>query len=278
MRLKLFFLICFVFVSSLFATAVDDSILNVNWADDYKSLSFTVFGDQSTYPDILLKNQFPPQGEKPKIEITDNWPFVLMKARWTASKKGWPEKYKDEVIDLVLMFACNAQVYEHIYPEIILSSKYTAPLQFSEEAKHPEFNLAEVLRGKLAEYEITANAGLGARNYTIKTAIRIGTSDDGKAVFYHDEPYYISDYLKQREFLFAAYDSGDYIHFETVMLSECKPKSFLKKETLKRIRNSSKYFIQRMYESLDDAPTIEEIENLLNSVKNTASSFKTQKD
>jgi len=270
--------ILFVLFVPKYASAVDESILNVQWDESYKSLTFEVSGETYAYPDVLFKNQFPPHGQKPEIKITDEWPFVLMKARWTASKEGWPEQYKDEVLDLVLMFVCNAQVYENIYPEIILSSKYTAPLQFIKEAKRPDFDMVDALRGKHVEYEITANAGVGAKNYIIKTAIRIGTNDEGTAVYYHDKPYYISDHLKQREFLFAAYDNGDYINFEVIMLSECKPRSFMKKETMRRIRESSQYFVERMYESLDDAPTIDEIEDFFKTVIKNDSSFKSLKE
>ena len=260
------------------SSAPEESILKVKWGEDYKSLSFKLSGDTYRYPDVLFTSEFPPFGKKPEIDITDNWPFVSMKARWTASKEGWPEKYKDEVLDLVLMFACDAQVYENVYPEIILSSKYTAPLQFVTEAKTPEFDMVEALRGKHVEYEITAKAGVGAKNYVIKTAIRIGTNDEGTAVFYHDKPYYISDHLKQREFLFAAYDSGDYIHFEVVMLSECIERSMFKKESLRRVRTSSEYFVERMYESLDDAPTLKEIEDFFSRILKADSSFEPLSD
>ncbi|NOZ23756.1 MAG: hypothetical protein GXP25_21985 [Planctomycetes bacterium] len=248
-------------------TAQDESDLHVRWGEDYCTLSFTFLGQQIEYPQHMLKTKFPPAGKEPEFHFEKNWPIVAMVARWTASVKGWPEKYRSDAVDLILMYVCDAQMYENIYPDVIRSSKFTFPPEFLKEAANPGYKLAETMRGKEIGYEVKARGGFGASDYKIRTRIRTGLSKDEKTVFYYDKPEYISDHLKTRQYIFAAYDAGDYIHFEARLLCACAPRRTFRGEAMRRVEADSMYFVRRIYEVLDDAPTLEEIETYLKMVR-----------
>jgi len=254
-------------IAGLSEAAIKKDSMNVKWGADYESLSFNFLGREHHYPEDAIKGKFPPIGKKPEFEFTEEWPVVAMRARWSITTKGWPEEYRPEAIDLILMYACDAQLYEYIYPDSIKSSKFTFPPEFLKEAEGAGYRLAEVMRGKEVGYEVIARGGFGAHDYKIKTKIRIGLSQDGKTVFYFDQPEYISDYLKSREFLFAGYDGGDVMHFEIRMFCICSPRNFFRGEAMKRVKENGQYFVERLYGELDDAPTKEEIEEYLKAVK-----------
>lgn len=240
--------------------------LQAKWGKDYETLSFNYLGEKIEYPKELMKSKFPPIGKKPEITHGGEWPVVAMRARWSISAKEWPSEYRSEAIDLILMYACSASLYEYIFPKIIKNSKVTMPPEFKKEAAERTHRLAEVMRGKEVGYEVTAKGGFGADDYKIKTKIRIGLSKDGKSVFYFDEPTYISNYLDVREFLFGGHDAGDTMHFEVVTLSVCKTPQMFKGEITRRARQTGEYFVKRLYEDLSDAPTKEEIETYLDFV------------
>lgn len=238
------------------------------WGPDYHTLSFSFRGEECRYPDDMAGGDFPPPGSPPEFRFEKDWPVVTMRARWTASTKGWPEKYRSGAIDLILLFAGNAQLYENVFPELIISSKITHPPEISREAHEPDsFKLAEALRGKEIGYTFTAKAGAGAADYTIKTRIRIGLSADGKTLFYYDRPDYISDYLERKDYFFAARDAGDRIYFESRMLCVCAPRKTFRGKMMDRTEASGKYFVERLYKFLDDAPTTAEIEGFLEKVR-----------
>jgi len=241
--------------------------IRVEWSKDFTAITFNFMGQKCEYPADMLKGRFPPPGRPPQFKFDRKWPVVTMVATWTASVKGWPDKYRSEAVDLMLMYACDAQLYEYIFPDIISKSSVSFPPEFLKEAHKPEYNLAENMRGKEVQYTITAKAGFGASDYEIKTKIRIGLSKDGKTVFYHDSPQYISEHLKNREFFFAGHDAGNNINFEVRMLCVCAPRRLMRGEMMRRIEASGKYFVERIYEDLDDAPTVEEIERYLSLVR-----------
>ena len=242
--------------------------LNVKWSPDYRALSFNFLGQECEYPRDVLKGSYPPVNAPPDVRVEGNWPVVAMRARWTAPIVGWPQKYRTEAIDLTLMFVCDAQFYEYLYPDIIRSSKFLFPPEYYKEAADPlRHNLAEALRGKVVGYQITAKAGFPATDYEIKTKIRLGLSEDQKTVFYHDSPDYISAYLRQRHYFLAGCDAGDCLRFDARIVCVCTPAWLLKNETLRRVENSCRYFIQRIYEALKDPPTEQEIEKYLALIK-----------
>jgi len=240
---------------------------DAKWGKGYHTLTFRFLGQTIEYPDYMVKAKFPPAGKEPKFDFHKEWPIVAMRATWTASVKGWPKKYRPEAIDLILMYACDAQLYENIYPDVIHSSRFTFPPEFLKEAASPEFRLAETMRGKEIGYEVEARGGFGAKDYKIRTKIRIGLSKDGKTIFYHDRPEYISAHLKTREYIFAAHDAGNCIHFDARLLCECAPRRTFRGEAMRRIEADSMYFVRRIYEDLDDAPTLDEIETYLGMVQ-----------
>ncbi|MEW6359976.1 MAG: hypothetical protein AB1696_26800 [Planctomycetota bacterium] len=248
--------------------SADDPVqLGVKWGPDYRTMSFRFLGQLCEYARDIARGAFPAAGREPEFRFDKNWPVIAMTAQWTASVEGWPEKYRPEAIDLILMHACDAQAYENIYPDVIQSSRFTFPPEFLKEAADPTYRLAETMRGKEVGYEVTARGGFGAKDYKIKTRIRIGLSEDGKTVFYHDKPDYISANLTAREYLFAAHDAGDRIQFEARLLCQCAPRRTFQGEAMRRVEADSMYFVRRIYEDLDDAPTLAEIEKQLDMIR-----------
>jgi hypothetical protein len=255
------------------ASAQNVNDVRVEWGPDYRWLRFSYLEQDWQYARDLLNTQFPPAGQPPEVKVYKNWPVVSLQARWTASAKGWPEKYRKDAVDIMLMFACDAQMYEYLFPDVIKSSRFTFPPEFLTEAQNPQFNLAQSLRGKEVGYQITAKAGFGASDYTIKTKIRIGLDDSEKTVFFHDKPEYISEHLKTRQYFFAGSDAGDCIKLEAKIYCECAPRYMLQGEAMRRVENTSRYFVQRIYERLDNAPTLQEIEDYLAMVKGGYQNF-----
>jgi hypothetical protein len=242
--------------------------VNVKWSPDYRALTFDFLGQECVYPRDVAKGGYPPANAPPVIRVQKKWPLMAMQARWTASLANWPPKYRAQAVDLTLMFMCDAQFYELLYPDIIRSSKFLFPPEYYKEAADPlRYSLAEALRGKVVAYQITAKAGFPATDYEIKTKIRLGLSEDQKTVFYHDQPVYISDYLKQRHYFVAGCDAGDGLRFDARIVCECAPAWFFKEETLNRVETSCRYFVQRIYENLNDEPTEQDIEKYLALIK-----------
>lgn len=248
----------------------------VEWGEDYRTLSINFLGKEVSYPGEMLKGEFPPAGAEPEFRFEKDWPVVTMRARWTMPGTGWPSEYRPNAIDLILMFACNAQLYEHIAPEAVSSSSFTHPPVYLKEVRDPgQHNLAEKMRGKTLGYEVTAKAGFGASDYKIRTKIRVGLSGDGKTVFYYDRPEYISDYLERKDYFFAAHDGGKEIRFEARMVAVCAPRRALKGKMMSRVEESAGYFVKQIYKSLGHAPAGEKIEKFLERVKQQQKSITT---
>jgi len=242
--------------------------LNVKWNSDSTSLDFSLSGKKVSYPQDMKEGKFPSAKAPPEFKFEKKWPVVTMNAKWSISTKNWPSKYKPYALNLILMLACDAEAYEHVFPNTVSASGFTSPPEFAKEAEDPlHYNLAELARGKQLNYEITAKAGLGARDYKIITKIFVGLSEDGKMVFYHDKPEHISRHLKVREFIFAAHDTGDVINFEANLFCVCAPSKLLRGEKMKRVENDGKYFVQQMYDTLSKKHTVESINLYLEKVK-----------
>ena len=241
--------------------------LGLSFSGDYDSLSFTFRRSIVHYPEDFIKGEFPSPGQPPLFDFKKDWPIVTMRARWSISVEGWPKEHRDERIDLILMFACDASLFADNFPRSIVTSRFTYPPEFRKEADNPSQDLAASLRGVKIGYEIKAKAGFGAADYIIKTEIRAGLSHDGKTVFYYDRPSYISDYLVNREVIFTAWDEGERIHCEFIAMTACKPRVLFRNEAMRRVEADSKYLVSRMYEMLNDAPSKKEIETYYNDVK-----------
>lgn len=244
------------------AVAAEPTGLDVQWNDDYTSLSFNYLGEPGSFAESIKSGSYPSPGSPPDIQFYKSFPVVAIRAKWTASTAGWPKEYRGDALDYVIMRSADADFYHEIYPKIIADSKITVPPEFVKEANaHRDFSLVEALRGKDMKYQITAMGGFGAKDYQIDTTITLGLSSDNKTAFFTDTPSYISDYLKTREYVFAAHDAGDHIRFDILVFCLCKP-TWLKGETMKRVESSSRYLIDRMYKLLSDAPTQKEIDQM----------------
>lgn len=249
--------------------------LDVRWGKGHTSLSYRVPGAEVRYPRDMLKETFPAPGAKPEIVFEKKWPVVAMRARWSAPAAGWPEKYRHHAVDLILMWACNAHLYETVYSDYIKSSKFTYPPEFIKEAVDPRYDLAGTLRGKEISYEVEARAGFGAADYTIKTTMLLGVSGDNKTVFYHDSPLHISDHLESRDFFLAAHDAGDRFNYEVRMVCVCKDiMSLFRGESMRRVEDNGKYFVKRLYEELGAPPTEKVVDEFLESIRGGGGTFK----
>ena len=247
----------------------------MQWNDDYTELSFNYLGQPGSFAESIRSGSYPPPGAPPEIKFHKSFPVVAIRARWTASTDNWPKEYRADALDYIIMRSADADFYHEIYPKIIADSKITVPPEFVKEAgDHGNFSLVEALRGKDLKYQIRAKGGFGAKDYQIDTTITLGLSSDKATAFFTDEPSYISDYLKTREYVFAAHDADDHIRFDILVFCLCKP-TWLKGETMKRVEDSSSYLINRMYQLLSDAPTQKEID-LMNELMKKADL--TQKD
>jgi hypothetical protein len=243
--------------------------MRVRWSDGHRALAFRFRGREYQCPKDMVEGKFPPAGARPEFHVEKKWPVVTMEARWTASTKGWPPKYRPDALDLILVYATDAQLYADIYPEIIKSSAITVPPEFLKEAQNATtHDLVEAMRGRSLEYDVTAKGGFGASDYQLKGKITAGLSGDGKTVFYYDKPDLISKHLKNREYVFGARDAGEHIHFDVKMVCVCGPQSaILRGEAMKRVEDAGRYLVEKMYEDLDNAPTEKEIEDYLEMAK-----------
>jgi hypothetical protein len=255
------------FVPMRAAKAEQSADPKLQWAPDHRAVTFQFVGQECHYPQDMTKGEFPPAGAPPAFRFEQEWPVVAMHARWTVSTKGWPAKYRDQAIDIILMWACDAELYTHVYPEVMRSARFSFPPEYLTEAKSPDVhNLAETMRGKQLGYEITAKAGFGAADYTIRTKITVGLSEDRKTIFYHDQPEYISDHLDQREFVFAARDEGDSIRFDVKAVCVCSNRRLFRDEAMRRVVADSRYLVEQLYAALKEAPTEKQIEDYLRKV------------
>ena len=245
-----------------------DNDPNITWDEKYHAVSFVWLGQKGAYPEDMAKGEFPESGKEPKIEIKKEWPVVVIRARWTISTKDWPAKYRSQALDLILMYACDAELYHIIFPETIKTSHFIYPPEYLKEAKDPHaHDLAGVLRGKEVAYEITAKTGTHLPDYTIKSKMRLGVSKDKKTVFYCDRPEYISKYLTQRLMFFAVRDAGDSLQFEVRAIFLCKPRRLFKGTTLDNIEKDTHYMIEQFYAKLEHASTEKQIEAFLDRIK-----------
>ncbi len=226
--------------------------LAVNWGDGFTSLRFRYLGQKYEYPRDLRADSFVPVGGAPQFQVTRQWPVVAVRARWAIPRDHWPEPYRDRILPLMLMRACDAELYPRLYPEAILGAQFLAPPPWlATDADPLDGALPRLLRGKTVRYQIKADAGFGASDYTIRTQIQMGLSEDGKAIFYFDRPSYISDHLVSREFLCAACDTGREIRFEVCVYCVCAPRYLFRGEAMRRVESDCRYLIRRLYEEFE---------------------------
>ncbi len=230
-------------------TKVDEKTGAVKWNSDFTALEYS-FGNgilKGSYPEDMTKNVFPTVGKPPVIKSEKDWPDVFMNAKWAIDISNLSSSEKANKLDSILMRLCNPDYYKEDFPKTIVSTKFTIPPEFKKEEKNPDYNLIKSLRGKKLNYEVVMAAGFGARDYKIKTTIHIGASEDGKTVFYYDQPEHISNHLDVREFIFAAHQTKDKIFFEINIFCKCEPSKFIRGTKMGRVEDDSRYFIEQMY-------------------------------
>ncbi|MEW6359282.1 MAG: hypothetical protein AB1696_23305 [Planctomycetota bacterium] len=271
--MRLHILLCLAFFSALIpldlTPADDPDPVKVNWSDDWRRMEFTFQGQSCLWPDDMVNTPFPPPGRPPEIATTSEWPVVTLKARWAIPIIRLEEKYRPQLRDLVLMYTCDAQLYEWAYPQIVRSSRYRCPKEFVAKANDPfGYDLAEALRGKLVSYQITATAGFAAPEYMIETKMRIGLSQDGKTVFFHDTPHQITANLKSRDYFVAFHLGEKNLEFEGRMYCVCTPRLLFRGEHMRRVELSGRYFINRLYKDFAEGASAKDVEEYLDLVKN----------
>ena len=172
--------------------------------------------------------------------------------------------------DLLLLYACNVEMYDEMFAKTVAASEYTSPPEFLAEAADPlGHSLVEQMCGHEVRYKIVARAGIGAADYTIETKMRVGLSKDRSTVFIHNNPNYISEHLNDRQILCAAHDAGNVIRLEMRLICVCGPRKTLKGEMMSRVTNNMVYFANRLYQDLGHAPSAERIVKFLASVKSS---------
>lgn len=240
------------------ASGQDKGEMGVQWAKDFTSVKATFRGQGVAFPDAIAgaTANFPEPGDKPSIDIQESWPSVTMIARWSMPTGGWPKEYRDAALGYVLMCGCDADLMAKLYPAMIAEGRFTAPLQFRKEAVDlTDRNILKAFRGQELSYEVLAKGGFGAADYTIKTKVRVGLSEDGKTVFYYDSPEEISDHLADREILFAAHDAGDRVLVEMRVVCVMAPRSLFRDTALGRVRDANQYFIDQLFGLCSVAPS-----------------------
>ena len=225
---------------------------NTVWYKDFSEMSYDFGKLKGRYPDNLIKGNFPPAGAKPVFITEKKWPDVFINAKWTLDISKLSSEKKENILDEILLRACNPNYYKSDFPETIVKTKFETPDAFSNELADPSFDLINAMRGKSLNYEVVMNAGFGARDYTIKTKIYIGATDDRNTIFYYDKPENISNHLDIREFTFAARKTDDKLFFEVNIFCKCEPSSILRGTKMNRVAADSKYFIMQMFKHLSD--------------------------
>jgi hypothetical protein len=242
--------------------------VNVRWRDGHDGMTFDFRGTSRAYPDDVAAEEFPAPGAPLALDVQAEWPIVTLRARWSMATEGWPEAHRDQALDLILMYASDAELYAHVYPKAIKESKFTAPPAYLREAAKPhETKLAAGLRGQRIAYEITGKGGFGAADYKIRTEILLGVSADEKTVFYHDNPKSISEHLEKRDYIFMAHDAGDRLLFEIHAVCICKPRAMFRGEALRRVQADAEYLVKEMHTRLKAPPTEQGIAEYLAHVR-----------
>jgi len=262
--------LCILLCASASAIAADPYAYRptVTWAADHHALSFDLFGQKGAYPGDVETGAFPAPGAPQEIIVTSAWPVAVIRARWSMSTADWPKQYRSNALDLLLLYACNVEMYDQMFAKTVAASEYTSPPEFLAEAADPLGNsLVGRMCGHDVRYKIIARAGFGASDYTIETKMRVGASSNQTTVFIHNDPEHISEHLADRQILCAAHDAGDVIRLEMRLICVCAPRKTLKGEMMSRITNNMIYFANRLYQDLGRAPSAETIEKFLSTMK-----------
>ncbi len=253
-------------------TRADDTpSLNVKWGENHESLTFTFQGKPVDCYQAVTAADWPPAGEPPEVHIHSDWPVMTYHARWATSLADWPEEERDNVLDYVLMRACDVGAFAHVYSQAVRDARMICPPKFVAEAAEPDTHkLTELLRGSSVEFEVVAKGGFGAADSLIKSAIMIGSTADNRTVFYYDEPSYISEHFLKRNVVFTAHITNGELRAEIWGLYVYSPRSSFRDVAISRTRDTTNYLIDQMYRYFGSAPDQETIDAYYKTVKDGA--------
>lgn len=241
--------------------------MRAEWCADATCVTLAYAEKTFRYPADVRAEAFPAPGAPPRIENAQEWPVSRVRARWSMSGTGWPEAFRSQALDVILLWVCDAERYAETYPEVILASSLTTQPVTLDSGPQPAAGYAERLRDHRIGYRVKADAGLGAADYTIDTVMRVGLSDDGKTAFYHDQPRSISAHLLARDFAFVVHDAGDRLLFEVHAVTVSAPRKLFRGEALRRVAASAEYLIQTMYGHLSKPPRSGELQAYITQVQ-----------
>ncbi|MEW6358383.1 MAG: hypothetical protein AB1696_18765 [Planctomycetota bacterium] len=238
-------------VAALAQTPARPEPIKVRWMDDWRGMEFTFQDEQCCWPKDMEKATFPSPESGPEFRIETHWPVVAVRARWSVSLKDLSPAERDQILDLALMYTCDATLYHDAYPEVVLSSSCRRPTQFPAKAADPaNFDLGQAMRGQIMSYQITADAGFGAPNYTINSKIRMGVSADGKSVFFQDSAESVTANLTSRDYLVCFHIADGQLRFEGRVFCVCTDRRWFRGEHMRRVAWSAEYLVTRLYEDI----------------------------
>jgi hypothetical protein len=251
------------------ALAKEARDMQARWNDDFTELRFAFRGRNVQLPDVMAEKGFPGVGAPQQLDIKKKWPVVTMQARWSASAKDWPAKYRENALDFIMMRTCDVRLYQKAYPKVVLSTTVKYPPEFVKKAQTQNEPLTRAMRGKSIGYQLIAKGGFGADDPVIDTKIIAGLSKDEKTFFYHDKPHHISDNLVNRESIISVRDAGDRFYFQVNTLYVCADRRLFRDVALSRVSESTAYPVKRMFDALCKAPSEEEIKRYYEIVAET---------
>lgn len=241
------------------AQAAPRENLNVRWNNDNTGLSFSFQGRNFDYPNAVMDGAFPAPGRGMDLKVTNDWPVVAVRARWSVSTAGWTSEDRAAALDFLVLRAADADRYQRMYPDAVKSARVTSRPKLNADPNDPAPQaVVEALRGNRMFYTLTGDGGFGAADYDLDTEVRFGLSGDGKTAFYHDRANRISDHLSNREYLVVAHDAGDRVLVEVVALNTCRPAGLLKGVVRGRVESSARYLTKQMFAALNNAPSARE--------------------
>jgi hypothetical protein len=248
--------------------AADTPDLGIQWGENHESLTFTFQGQPVDCYQAITASDWPPAGEPPEVHTTSDWPVMTYHARWATSLADWPAEERDNVLDYVLMRACDVGAFSHVYSDTVRDARVTSPATFVAEAASPDTHqLTELLRGSVLRFEVVAKGGIGASDTRIESVITIGSTADNQTVFYCDKPTSISDNFVERSVVFTAHIVGDELRAEIWGLYVCSPRSTFRDTALSRTRSATEYLVKQMYSYFGSPPDQETIDAYYKTVK-----------
>ena len=243
---------------ALGAPAVADAgDLNIQWGQNHETLGFVYNGQEVRYPADIASEDYDAGDGSLEFQAAKDWPTVSCYGRWTVSTADWPEEQRPHLLDFVLMRLIAADTFGYHNPDKIKDSRM---LEGPQPELEPGRSYALNMRGQTMQYTMTAIVeSLLADDSVIISRMRLGASDDGKTIFYHDTAESISANHKGRDFFLAVHDAGDHLRFEVRGVYVCKD-SLAQGTVMNKTVASVRYVVERWADRLGNPPSADEIE------------------